>query len=497
MRRLTRALRATVAGAALLLGAAAAQAHSLTDSLVLAFDESQLLEEQRALLRANDEDVAIAVARLKPTLDFFASVSRSFSDPGTAETSAQLGITLNWLLADGGGRAFRIGASKEVVLAARWGLVAVEQQVLLNAATAHLNLRLARRVVEVRQSNVRLITQQLRAAEDRFEVGEVTRTDVALARSRLALARAELAAAQGDVEIAEEVYALAVGHRHDGGGLTVPAAPQLPPSLERAQALALQVNPNIRSLQHQVTAQRLLAEAAVSDRLPTISLNGSVTRSGPVAGSPATPGANLPVLDQFGLPTGNSVVIPGSPARSGGAVDNATIGLRADMPIYRGGALSAASRQARQRVSAVQAQLGQQGRVVSEGVGRAWAGLSIAQAQVTAFDQQVEAAQLAFEGFREEALLGARTTLDVLDAEQELLDARTARLQAATQVQIQVYTVLASIGLLTTEHLGLAVETYDPELYSRAVRTAPPVSPSPLGDKLDRVLRRYDPTARN
>lgn len=454
-----------------------ATAHSLTDTLILAYDHSRILDQQRALLRVEDENVAQAVARLKPTLSFFAEASRTFTNPGDAASSASLGLTLNWVFLDGGQRAFRIGAAKEAVLAARHGLTSVEQQVLLDAVTAHLNLRLTRRVVDVRRSNVRLITQQLRAAEDRFEVGEVTRTDVALAQSRLALAQSQLAAAEGSVAIAQEAYALAVGRRHDAGGLSVPPAPALPPSLERAQALALQVNPSIRSLQHQVTAARLLAEASERDRLPQLSLQGNVARRGPNEGRPAQV-------------VGGIVVDPGTP---GGPIDTATIGLRADMPIYRGGALSSASRQSRQRVAAVSAQLGQQGRIVAEAVGRAWAQLSISQAQVRAFDQQVRAAQLAFEGFREEALLGARTTLDVLDAEQELLDARTSRLEAATQVQVQVYAVLASIGLLTTEHLGLAVQRYDPSLYYGAVRTAPPVSPSPLGDNVDRVLDRFRP----
>ena len=483
MGRMGRAARAALRGgvAAVAMAALAGQAvaHSLTDTLVLAYDHSRILEQQRALLRVEDENVAIAVSRLKPTLDFFASISQDytrFNDSTTGDLSASLGVTMNWLLLDGGARAARIGAAKEVVLATRFALLSAEQDVLLNAAIAHLNLRLSARVVEVRQSNVRLVTQQLRAAEDRFEVGEVTRTDVALARSRLALARSQLAAAEGSVALAREVYELAVGHDHGAGGLSVPPAPALPPSEDRAKALALQVNPSIRSLQHQVTATRLLAQAAERDRLPTVSLNGSVTRSGPRAGTPE-------VRDVFG-----TVV---SPAVPGGPVDNASIGLRTDMPIYRGGALSAASRQSQQRVAAAAAQLAQQGRIVSETVGRAWANLSIAQAQVGAFDQQVRAAQLAFEGFREEALLGARTTLDVLDAEQELLDARVARLEAATNVQIAVYQLLAAVGLLTVDHLGLGVESFDPTLYYEAVRTAPPVSPSPLGDNVDRVLRRF------
>ena len=126
-------------------------------------------------------------------------------------------------------------------------------------------------------------------------------------------------------------------------------------------------------------------------------------------------------------------------------------------------------------------------RLVEQEVGNSWADLAVSTAQILASDQRIRAAQLAFDGTKEEARLGARTTLDVLDAEQELLDARTDRIQAENDRIVAIYAVLASMGLLTVEHLNLGIPTYDPADYYNSVKNAP-IS-SPQGDKLDRVLK--------
>ena len=437
-------------------------AQSLADAMVLAYRSSPLLAQQRNLLRADDEDVAQAVAALRPTIRYLAETrldDTTSGVPGTlgSTTSSTLGLVVDYTLIDGGQRAFRIGATKEAVLAARWSLLQVEQQVLGAAVDAYLALALAVRTVDVREANLRLLDTQLQAARDRFEVGEVTRTDVAIAESRLAAARSSLAAARGQVDIGREAYRLATGELPSGTLSSLPPMPELPPSVERAQALAVQVNPTIKALQHNVVAGDLLVQVAEANRLPTISLQGTV-----------------------------GITSDGGPERR-------SLSLQGSGPIYTGGNLSSLSRQAVAQVNATRAQLAQQARVVTDAVGRAWAALQVSKAQVAASDQQIRAAQLAFEGFREEASLGARTTLDVLDAEQELLDARVLRLEAETQLQGALYDVLAAIGLLTTDHLGLAVERYDPTEYYNAVRTAPATraQPSARGNRLDRVLNRF------
>lgn len=439
-----------------------ASAESLSDALVEAYRNSPTLEQQRFLLRANDEDVAIAVSALRPSVNFDATFSKSttFNDFAgqTTATNGSLALVLDYTLADGGQRHLRIGAAKESVLAARFRLVNFEQGVLLDAVTAYLNLRLAARTVDVGESNLRLVEQQLQAARDRFEVGEVTRTDVALAESRLAASRSLLAASRGQVDIEREGYRLAVGRLPAGALQSPPNLPQLPPSVDRAQQLALQVHPLISAGQHDVTALTLLASARSADRLPTVSLGASVGRQTP-----------------------NS--------------DSLGVSLSGQVPIYTGGLLPALQRQATAQAQASRSGLAQTSRTIVDGVGRSWASLEVARAQIIATRQGVRAAQLAFDGFREEALLGARTTLDVLDAEQELLDSRTDLLQAETNAQLAVYSVLASIGLLTTEHLGLSVERYDVTDYYNTVSNAPrtPINPDAAtrGNRLDSVLRRF------
>ncbi|WP_371153233.1 TolC family outer membrane protein [Jannaschia sp. 2305UL9-9] len=451
-------LRRTVGAFALgltMLSSGAAIAESLTDTFIKAYRNSPLLDQQRFLLRTLDEDVAVAVSALRPTVNGQAAFSKTRTTTASTTTGASLALILDYTLADGGQRLMRIGAAKEAVLAGRYNLIQQEQQILLNAASAYLDLLQAVRNVDLRESNLRLLQQQLRAARDRFEVGEVTRTDVTLAEARLASAQSLLANARGQVDIQREVYRLVTGSLPTGSLQAPPPSPELPPSVERAQAIALQVHPLLTALQHEVVAATLLADAAEADRLPSISLGGSVSQNRGVSG------------------------VTGS------------LDLTGTVPIYNGGRLSALNRRAIANAQATRSELAQQARTITNDVGNAWALLQIARAQITASQQQVRSSRLAFEGFREEALLGARTTLDVLDAEQELLDARTSALQAEIDAQLAVYQVLASMGLMTADHLGLSVERFDPTAYYNAVSSAPAISPSEQGGRLDGVLRRF------
>jgi outer membrane protein len=450
----------------------AARADTLSDALVLAYNNSPLIEQQRQLLRVNDERVAQAVAALRPTLDFIASYNKRIVDerprgsstivdgevfvpvgPRTT-TSYSLGLVLDWLLLDGGGRSLRLGAAKEAVLSARHGLTQVEQQVLLSAVQAYTDLLATRRRVEVQEGNLRLVSEELQATRDRFEVGEVTRTDVALSESRLAAGQSALAAARGQVEIAIEVYEQVVGRPPQGPLAPLPPAPEIPPNEDRATSLALQVNPSISAQQHAVTANELFVAARDADRLPSVGFDARVN-------------SNL----------------------SGD--EDLTLGLTARQRLYSGGRLPSLGRQAQAELNASRSELAQRGREVAENVGRAYALLSISRAQIMSAQEQVRASRLAFEGTREEALLGARTTLDVLDAEQDLLDAQLLLVEANADAAVAVYQVLAAVGLLTTTHLGLSVERYDPGEYYRSVADAPTSWGTEYGTKLDRVLRRY------
>jgi outer membrane protein len=453
-------LLAAVAGLGLMATPLAARAETLADALVAAYRNSDLLEQNRATLRAADEDVAGAMAALRPVIRWIADVGYTRNPLGEAQTRAagrqpdRLGASLQlsgeMTLFDFGQTRLGIEIAKEAVLATRQALVNIEQNVLLDTVQAYADVKSASEQVAINQNSVRVIGEELKAAQDRFEVGEVTRTDVSLAEAQLAAARASLAAAQGDLSAAREAYKAVTGH-YPKALAALPRAPSLPKSLEEARSIGVRQHPVIRQAQHQVTVNDLRVELAAKSRMPTVT--GSLTTT---------------------IPEDSSN-------------DYASVGVRASQTIYSGGALSSAHRKAIAGRDGARAALGSATSQVAEAVANAWAGIEVRRAQIRAYDEQIQAATIAYQGVREEATLGARTTLDVLDAEQDLLDARASRIDAEAGLQVAYYQLLSAMGLLTVENLKLGIPTYDPAAYYNAVRNAPYTSTQ--GESLDRVLR--------
>ena len=444
-------LMAAVAAASLLGAPLAARAETLADALVSAYRNSNLLEQNRATLRAADEDVASAVAALRPVLQWVADYSYSWRDlyPTADRRSASLTLAASMTLFDFGRNRLAIDMQKETVLATRESLRSVEQDVLLSAISAYTSVKSSSEQVAINENSVRVIGEELKAAKDRFDVGEVTKTDVSQAEASLAAARAALAAARGDYQVSREAFKAAVGH-YPGALAALPKAPALPKTLDAARATAQRNHPDVKHLQHSVALAELGVKAAAAERLPTLS--GSV-----------------------GL------------GQAEGGYTTRSAGLELSQTIYSGGALSAAHRKAIANRDAARAALSQAGVSVSEGTAQAWAQIDVYRAQIRAYAEQIQAAQIAYDGVREEATLGARTTLDVLDAEQNLLDARASRINAEADLQVAYYQLLSAMGLLTVEDLKLGIPTYDPAAYYNAVRNAP--STSVQGKSLDRVLR--------
>ena len=458
--------RAVQSMAILLLGgmlAGQAKSETLADTLASAYENSGLLEQNRALLRAADEDVAQIVSELRPILSWSADISRTFGRtqssnfPERSITSNDLtiGLSLDLLLYDFGRTNLRVQAAKETVLATRETLRSIEQQVLLRAVTAYMNVRRTQELVAVRRNNLGLLREELRAAEDRFEVGEVTRTDVALAEAQFASARSGLASAEGDLSQALEEFERAVGRAP--GELRVPGQlPNLSSDPEAAKSIALRNHPDMRKAQFDVAAADLTVTAAQAAMRPTLNLTTRLSAGEELGGSD---------FDRQG-----------------------SVGLSVSGPIYQGGRLSSAVRQAAAQRDARRGTLHTTSLEVARNVGNAYARQRAARASRVAGQEQVRAARLAFQGVSEEARLGARTTLDVLDAEQDLLDAQAGLISSEADFFIAAYEVLASIGQLTVDDLNLDVKTYDPAAYYNLVKDAP-VPISPQGQKLDRVLR--------
>jgi len=438
--------------AAALVAAPAAQAQSLADAMVAAYRNSNLLDQNRATLRAADDDVASAFSALRPVLSWTASASYRDTS-GFESTTFALDLAAQMTLYDFGRTRIGIEIAKESVLATREALVAVEQDVLLSAVRAYTGVKSATENVAISRNSVRVIGEALRAANDRFAVGEVTRTDVALAEARLAAATAGLAATEGQLAAAREGYKVATG-TYPGAINGLPPAPALPKSLAEATATAQRQHPSIRQAQRLVTVAELAVQAAAAERLPT--LRGS---------------AGLSASD-------NSVT---------GSSETLSLGLTMTQTLYSGGRLPAVHRKALANRDRATAGLLQTSRIIGQNVAVSWANIEVTRAQIRSIEQQVAAATVAYNGVREEATLGARTTLDVLNAEQELLAAQADKIEAEANYQVALYSLLSSMGLLTVEHLNLGIPTYDPAAYYNAVQNAPHTSVQ--GESLDRVLR--------
>lgn len=454
MRSWARALILAMAGG---LVAPLAGAETLADAMIAAYRNSALLDQNEAVLRAADEDVATAVATLRPVLAYTATAGWQRADittllgPDVSEgLAASLALSAEMVLYDFGRSKIGIEIARESVKATHQALVQTEQQVLLAAVTAYVDVTFAQELVALRQSNFRLITQELRAAQARFDVGETTKTDVAFAEARLAGSQAALSAAEGQLLVARESYKAATGD-YPGDLAALPPLPELPAGLEAAQEVARASHPMIRQAQDLLAIAELQVDLAKAAMRPTLGASASVSIN----------------QDQQ---------------------ESEAVGIALNQTLYAGGRLASALRKAIAGKDGARAALQGTAVGVIEAVGSVWANLAVATAQVEASDQQIVAAQAAFDGVREQADAGAKTTLDVLDAEQELLDARNARLEAEAQRYILTYQVLSTLGLLTVDHLQLGIATYDPEAYYDAVKTAPVHSAQ--SKALDRILDR-------
>ena len=429
----------------------APRSETLADALVTALETSPDLAANRAALRQLDENVAQARAGKRPTVDGSLSAGVDLTNTKTnrngvfapendrdIDTDVTLGVTGSQNLFDFGETENAVKSALSERDGGRFDLLEVEQQVLRSAVNAYVNVLNSQERVAISQNNVRVIERELVASQDRFDVGEVTRTDVAQARSRLAQAQSDLVSNKGLLGQARKAYVRAIGVAPEALA-PVPPLPDLPQSLAEAEAIAERSHPRIESVRQDIKSAEFGIEEAKAATLPSIDL-----------------GSDLAAQANRG--SGRSDVF------SAGADITAT------MPFYRGGVLRSQVR-ARQALEAQRrAELFDVTRDVLEEVGIAWEELTTARAVIIASRAQIEAAELAFEGVKEEANVGSRTTLDVLDAEQELLDARLSLVDARSDEYIAGYRLLAAVGVLTATHLGLAIEPYDPDEDYRAAQ---------------------------
>ncbi len=426
-----------------------AAAQTLEDALVYAYQNNPALQAQRARLRAVDEEVPAALAGWRPTVEIAGDIGASYSrtdgmvpNAGSHTTAPHgVGLTATAPLYQGGRVSAQIDSAENRVNAGRAQLQAVEQSILLDTVTAYMDVLRFLSEIELSRSSERVVRRQLQAAMDRLEVGEVTRTDVAQAEARLAQAGAERVAAEGGMMSARAMYQQVTGQVPST--LSWPPVPMgLPESEEDALAAANDANPSITAASFIAQAAQADIEAASAALRPQISIVGDLRQRFD----------NSNLIDQ---------------------TTDASIRASVRVPLYQGGAANARIRQSKQIAAQRLLELDESRRTVQEMVAQAWRALTSARAQIAAFESQVAAAAVALDGVEQETRVGLRTTLDVLDAEQEHFKAQINLVRAQREEIVAAYQLKAAIGALTAQQLGLPVDLYDPEAYYRSVREEP------------------------
>ena len=417
---------------------------NLKSTLEATYNNNFLIAQQREKILKYNESVTQQLSVKKP--DLSANLSQNL-DESNGKYNNSANITIKQLLYDGGQSSNLVDAAKYTVLAERELLIKAEQDNLLKAITVYMDLRQAQANLELAENNIKVIEEQLRAANNRFEVGEVTRTDVSQTKARLALAVSNVETRKAILTGKSASYLLIVGENH-GNLSSPPRHPEIPNTFSKAEKIAIENHPRILAARLQLKVSEYRIDASRGIFNPTII--GSITsKTGTSISSStgATIQATIPLFNSGNLRSKKRAAINDKKI-SKHALDIALLTTRSNLQIYHSSWLAAV-------------------------------------AAIKASKAQIEASQIAFEGMREESKLGSRTTLDVLDAEQELLSARSNLVTALRDEQVQAYNVLSEMGQLTTSNLGLEVQTFNSFSNNNKIEQT-----SPLGKARIRILEK-------
>jgi outer membrane protein len=434
-----------------------AAADTLLGALIEAYHNNPQLNAQRAATRAADENVSIALGGYRPRVSASTSISEAYIDTLSRSQSASgvnsysrqtgenavsiFGITGTQTLFNGFQTGNRTRQAEAQVFAARETLRTTEQNVLLSGATAYMNLLRDTAIVELQQSNVTVLELTLRQTRDRFIIGEVTRTDVAQAESRLALGRSQLLGAIANANTSRAQYRQVIGVEPGKLAPGTSVDRFFPRTQAGAIARGLAENPLTTTAAYNVDAALLQVKIAEGALYPVVTATGSVTKTF----------GSTQVLNQL-----QSL--------------SAIVGGQVTVPLYQGGSEYATIRQAKETLGQQRLNFETARDQVRENVVQAWGQLDAAKAQIEATQAQVAAAEIALNGVREEARVGQRTTLDVLNAQQDLVSARVALVTAQHDRVVASFTVLSSVGGLSPQVLGLRIENYDPGVHYQQIR---------------------------
>lgn len=417
----------------------ASAAETIASALSQAYMGNPSLRAERARQRGTDELVPQALSGWRPTVVTNADGGAEWSKTRRRTTPAEkastnpanVTIQLSQPIFNGFQTVSGTKVAEASVAAGRQNLLQVEQEVLLDASTAFMNVLRDRAVVELRQRNVQVLREQLRASQVRFDVGEITRTDVEQSRARLSLSEAELSVAQANLQASIAFFVRVIGH--SPSSLVFPkVSSKLPKSLETAIATAERINPQILLAAFNEEAARHNIDFVESGLYPQISLQAAYT-------------------------------LNHEPQRGIIDINEGTIIGAVSIPLYQAGLVGSQVREAKQVASQRRIQIIESSRNVREAVVRSWYVFVAAGQTITSLRAQVAANSLALEGVRQEALVGTRTTLDVLDAEQEYVNSQVSLETARRDQIVAAYQLIASTGRMTARNLGLSVDYYVPE----------------------------------
>ncbi len=438
-----------VAFVAVWLGAAATSAHAETISgaLAKAYETNSRINSARAGVRISDEGVAIAKSGYRPIITGTGDTYYQ-SQTGSNLAVGSFGVSINQTIFDGFQTRNSVRSAKSQVLAQRESLRNTTQNILFNAAAAYMDVIRDRRIAELRQRNLAFLTEQVRAAQARLDVGEGTRTDVSQAEAARSNAIALLNAAKAQALSSEAVYRQVIGSAPGNLTMASPIKKLLPVSVESAFATAEAMHPAIASARYTADAATWNVKVNEGQLLPSISARAGLSRSW----------TNRTGIGALGI-TG-----PGDTS------DNASIGATLTVPIYQGGGVSAGVRQSKEALGQAEINVDTARVDVRAAVASAWAQYESAAASVKANRDAVSAAQLALNGIIEERNVGQRTTLDVLLTQADLISAQIALASAERDAVVSSYAVLSAVGELEPSRLGLRVAKYDPEEHLKAVQ---------------------------
>lgn len=439
----TRVSAALMAATILVSMSGNALGETLQGALAKAYNNNSSLNSARAGVRVTDEGVAIAKSGYRPTIS--GNVNGSYvSSAGTSLSTGSFGITINQTLFDGFRTKNGIKSAESQVFAARESLRNTEQNTLFDAVSAYMDVIRDRKIAALRKQNVAFLLEQVRSAKARFEVGEGTRTDVAQADAGRAGAIAQLNAAEAQAKSSAAVYRQVIGDNPKDLKAGAPASKLLPRSLDAALAESAGNHPAIKASEFAVDASGFGVKVAEGALLPSLGVEAGVSRS----------------TSQFG----------GGDNFRDDTSNRASVGFALNVPIYQGGRASATVRQQKERLGQARIDVDVARDSVRAAVTSAWTQMEASRVAVSANKQVVAAAQLALDGVVEERKVGQRTTLDVLNAQSDVVTAQLNLVGAERDVVVASYAVLSATGRLTASRLALGVKVQKPEEHYEAVK---------------------------